>query len=592
LGAQVAGSIPAGIGLSITSGFSVQTGHVGTFDRGDYSVREDVTKIIGRHELHLGGEVLRVSNTLINTFSQGASFTFSGQLSGNGLSDFMFGDASQITQGAGQFKNLVGVQWSLFAQDNWRASSRLTLDVGIRWDPWLPYHDIQGRVVCWDPGAPTSARYPDAPAGMIFGGDAGCPTAGSLPYWPELGPRIGFAYRVTQSGSTSIRGGFGVYYTPVPTEDYNATATTAPFAPSFSFTDVDFTTPYQSAGIQDPFPAQYGPATPGSSAMFTLPLAIGGGFSRDFRPGLTKSYNLIIEHQIRNNMVARIAYIGSCSSFLNDNGSLGVSRQLDPALYIPGQSTEANTQSRRPYRNFSGILQAESNAIANYNGLQGSFESRVRGGNTINASYTWAKSLDDMQWDDPYNLRFNYGPTVSMDLRNNLKFSDVWIIPAMHAQHEFVNRLIHGWQLNSIVLLQSGFPDEARSGVDNSFSNVGRDHAEYLGGPISITSNRSHKSMAAEWFNKAVFGPNLVGTFGTASKGQFDDPRYFDTDLALVKRTLITKSIALQLRIEAFNAFNNVDFAGPNRTQSSSSFGQITSAASPRILQLGTRIEF
>lgn len=591
LGANIAHGNPPELYMSITSGFGVNTGHLGTFDRGDYTVREDVTKIVGRHELHLGGQALRVSNTLINTYRQSGYWTFSGQLSGNGLSDFMFGDASGFQQGAGQFKNFAGVQWALFAQDNWRASNRLTIDLGLRWDPWLPYYDRQGRTVCWVPGAAASVKYPNAPSGMIFGGDAGCPEAGSVPYWPQFGPRVGFAYRVTQSGSTSVRGGFGIYYTPVPTTDYNAMATTAPFAPLLQFTDVDFTNPYQSIGIPDPFPAGYGPATPSSSATFTLPTTIGGVFNKGFRPGQTKSYNLIVEHQIGKSAVARIAYFGNASSYLSDNTSLGVQQQLDAAVYIPGNSTEANEQSRRPYLNFTSIKEQVSSGIANYNGLQGSFEVRLGGGQTINTSYTWSKALDDVGWDDPYNEYFDYGPS-SQDLPNNAKFSDAWTIPAPHANQDFLGRLIQGWQVNSIVLWQSGTPLTINSGVDNSFSGVGSDHANYLGGPIAFTSNRSHASMAKEWFNTAAFGPNTVGTFGTASKGQVYNPRYFDTDLALVKNTAITESIKLQLRFEAFNAFNNVDFESPNTNQSSSSFGQITSAGSPRILQLGTKIEF
>jgi hypothetical protein len=130
------------------------------------------------------------------------------------------------------------------------------------------------------------------------------------------------------------------------------------------------------------------------------------------------------------------------------------------------------------------------------------------------------------------------------------------------------------------------------SGVDNSFSGVGQDHANYLGGAVKITTKRSHASMAARWFNTAAFGPNTVGTFGNSPNGQIYAPRYFDTDIAVVKNTPIAEGIKLQFRVEAFNAFNNVDLETANTNQSSSSFGRITTAASPRILQLGTRIEF
>jgi hypothetical protein len=354
----------------------------------------------------------------------------------------MFGAANQFQQGAGQFKEFAGVQWALFAQDNWRMNDRVTVNVGLRWDPWLPYYDRQGRVVCWVPGAPTSVRYPNAPAGMIFGGDAGCPTAGSDPYWPQFGPRLGIAYRLTRSGNTSIRGGFGIYYTPVPTTDYNAMATTAPFAPLLTFSDVDISDPYKSLGIPDPFPAAYGPKAPSSSATFTLPTTIGGVFNKGFRPAQAKSYDLIIERQVGKNSVARIGYFGSHSEHLSDGNGGALQRELDPATYIPGQSTEANLQSRRPYTNFSSILEQDSSASANYNGLQASFEARLAAGQTINASYTWSKTVDDNGWANPYDQSFAKGPS-QQNLPNNLKFSDAWTIPTPHSQHGVVSRLIN-----------------------------------------------------------------------------------------------------------------------------------------------------
>jgi hypothetical protein len=592
LGADMAHSNPPELQMSITSGFKLKTNHLGTFDRGDYVVREDVMKIIGKHELHFGGQALYVTNTLVNTYKQNAYFTFNGQLSGNGLSDFMFGAMNQFQQGAGQFKNFAGVQWAVFLQDQWRATDRLTLDMGLRWDPWLPYYDRQGRTVCWVPGAAISTHYPNAPAGMIFGGDAGCPQAGSLPYWPQFGPRVGFGYRLTKNGDTSIRGGFGIYYTPVPTTDYNAMATTAPFAPLLTFSNVDLTHPYQSIGIPNPFPADFGPKTPDSSATFILPTTIGGVFNRNFRPAQTASYNLIIEHEFGRHSMASIAYLGSRSSHLSDNDSNpNVSREMDAAVYAPGESTVANTQSRRTYQDFSGIQEQISSGNGNYNGMQASLEVKTGAGNTVKTSYTWAKSLDDLSWFNPSDQSASYGPS-QWNVPLNFKFSDVWNIPMPLSQRLFVNRLIEGWQVDSIVVWQSGAPMTITSGVDNSFSGVGADHADYLGGPISLSSSRSHSALTEEWFNTSAFGPNKIGTFGDARSGMLYGPRYFNTDAALAKKTSISENMMLELRFEAFNIFNNVNFQGPNTTQSSSQFGTITSAASPRILQLGTRLVF
>ena len=591
LGAKVAHPNPPELMLGISSGFSIRTNHEGMFDRYNWVLREDVTKIAGKHELHFGGEALHASVNLVNTFQQAGSYSFSGQLSGNGLADFMFGAASSFSQGGGQYENVAGIYWSLFAQDNWRVTDRLTLDLGLRWDPWLPFYDRDGRVLCWVPGGGTSVRYPNAPAGLLYGGDAGCPTTGVHSYWPEFGPRAGFAYRITRNGNNSIRGGFGTYYNTVPMTDYNHVATSAPFSPQFSLSDVNFTDPYQSAGITNPFPAQYGPTTPDSSATFVLPTSI-GAFSENLRPATSYSYNLIVDHGIGKHAVASIAYLGSLSRHLSDNNSnLGLQRQLDAAVYIPGASTEANTQQRRPYSAFSGINEQQSELSGNYNALQTSFRARVGYGNTVIGSYTWGRAFAENGWDDPHDAHFNYGP-ATWNLNNNLKFSDVWSVPTFHMGNGIEKNVINGWQLNAIVLWQSGIPLTVMSGVDNSFSGVGKDHAEYLGGPVTLTTHRSHRAMTQQWFNTAAFAPNTVGTFGTASTGQFNAPRYFDTDLAIVKNMAIWEGVNLQLRLHAYNAFNNVDFNYPQLSQNSSSFGKITSAASPRILELGARIAF
>jgi len=599
LGAQIASATPPELLIGITGGFSVVTNHFGIFDRGSFTIREDVTKMLGRHELHLGGQALRVTNNLVNTYRQSGDFQFNGQLSetvggqANGLADFMFGRAYSFQQGGGQFKNLVGVQWALFLQDNWRATNRLTVNAGIRWDPWLPYYDRQGRVDCWAPGV-RSVRYPNAPEGLTYGGashDASCPLAGSMPYWGQIGPRLGFAYRVTQNGDFSVRGGYGIYYTPIMTADYNAMATTAPFSPLFSYSDVNFTNPYGSLGIANPFPSEFGPTLPGSSATFTLPVGVSGTFDKHFRPGETQSWNLIVEHQLGRDSVARISYVGSHGLYLSDNDSGGVVQELNPATYIPGASTEANTQARRPYQDFSTVFQQESGASSNYNGLQASFEKRMKS-LTVIANYTYSKSLDNIGWDNPYNQNFDHGPSAH-NLPNNLKLSDVWTVPAPHVRQAFLNGLARGWQVNSLVVWQSGLPLTILSGVDNSFTGVGSDHANYLGGPIALTTRRSHNAMAKEFFNTAAFGTNTIGTFGNASKGQVEGPRYFDTDMSVIKSTQLFEKVNLQLRVEAFDVFNDVNFEPPAVTQSASaSFGQITSTLDPRILQLGAKIVF
>jgi hypothetical protein len=589
LGAKIAhGDVPEN-SLSVTSGFSIATNHLGEFDRGDYTIRENVTKIIGAHELHFGGQALRVQNSIVNTYRQSGNFTFNGSLSGNGLADFIFGRASGFTQGGGEFKSFAGTQYGFFVQDNFRAGKRLTLSAGVRWDPWIPYRDNDGRIECFVPGA-QSLRFPNAPAGLLYGGsnhDAGCPAGGMKSFWPQVGPRLGFAYRLTQDGSMSIRGGFGIYYTPPATTNFNAMVDTAPFSPQYSLSNVQFSDPYGSSGLANPFPAQYGPTIPNSAATFTLPVAIGGVFATNWRPPVTDSWNLIVERQLGKSTVLRLAYVGSLNTFAS------IAYPVNHAVYVQGSSTTAtaNIQARRPYQNFAAVSQLQSGSAANYHGAQFTVEKRLRYGLTLLTNYTYSKSLDNFGWTNPYDHSLDYGRSAG-DIAHNFKFSDVWDIPTHHSDSAFVGRLANGWKINSIVVWQSGFPLTVLSGIDNSFTGIGSDHANYLGGPIALPTNRGHAAIAAKFFDTARFATNPAGTFGTASKGQFRGPRYFDTDVALLKNTPIAEGVNFQFRAEAFNAFNNVNFQQPTVTQSSSQFGVITVANDPRILQLSAKFTF
>ncbi len=590
LGANIAnGSGGSENSLSVTSGFSIATNHLGEFDRGDFTIRENVTKIIGPHELHMGGQALRVQNSINNTYRQSGVLTFNGSLSGNGIADFIFGRASSFTQGGGEFKSFAGTQYGFFLQDNFRANKKLTLSAGVRWDPWIPYRDNDGRIECFVPGA-QSVRFPNAPAGLLYGGsdhDAGCPAGGMNTFLPQIGPRVGFAYSLTQDGNTSVRGGFGIYYTPPATTNFNAMVDTAPFSPQYSLSNVQFSDPYGSNGMANPFPSQYGPTIPGSSATFTLPIAVGGVFARNWRPPVTNSWNLIVERQIGKSSVLRLAYVGSLNTFAS------IAYPVNHAIYIPGSSTTAtaNIQSRRPYANFAAVSQLQSGSSANYNGLQVTIEKRLNHGLTLLTNYTYAKSLDNFGWSNPYNHSLDYGRSTG-DLAHNFKFSDVWDIPIRHNSGAFMSRLLNGWKANSIMVWQSGFPLTVLSGADNSFTAINADHANYLGGGIALPTDRGNAAMVAKFFDTSRFAPNPAGTFGTASKGQLRGPRYFNADVALLKNTQIVENVNFQFRAEALNIFNNVNFQQPNVTQSSSQFGQITAANDPRILQLSAKVTF
>lgn len=595
IGVNIAAPTPPELVVSVPGFFGVSTGHLGNFNRGDFTIREDVTMQRGAHELHIGGEAVRVRNELVNTYTMSGQFTFGNQLTGNNLSDFLLGDASRFLQGAGEFKNLTGTLWNLFIQDNWRLTPRLTLNAGVRWDPYFPYTETKGRVPCYAPGQ-KSQRFPNAPVGLIFGGpnnDPGCPAgSGSEADLLNVAPRLGFAYRLDSAGKTAIRGGAGLYYTPPGNHDSNGLVDTAPFGPRFDYSgNLSFVNPYGSIGIPNPFPQQYGPNLPTRDATFTLPVSVYGFFQHNWHMPELATWNLTLEHQFAGDWVVRAGYSGNKGTYLA-SGALGF-REDNPAVYLPGASTKTNTQNRRINPQFGSVGLFSSDNNSSYHAFKLNIEKRFAHGFSVLANYTFSKMIDDFGSSgttDPFNRRFDYG-TSNDDIPHLAHFSAVWQIPHSNF-HGVAGAVLSGWSLTGITTWRSGFPFSVVSGVDNSFSGVGYDRADYIGGGASLDTGRSHGQLIQRYFNTAAFVPNAIGTFGSSGKNILRAPNFFDTDMGLLKQNKITERTSLQFRAEFFNLFNNVNFSGPNNNLSSSSFGQITSAGSPRILQLALKLNF
>jgi hypothetical protein len=603
-GVNIATTNPPELFVSINGGFTINTNHLGNFNRGDQTVREVATLMKGNHEIEFGGGALRVRAPMANEFEENGEFYFTNNLSGDNLADFMLGQTSQFIQAGGLYLNFTGIDWNAFIQDKWQATPRLMISAGLRWDPFLPYQDSEGRVACFVPGA-HSERYPNAPTGLIFGGnqhDPGCPPASIYSNLSNFGPRLGFAYRLTDDGKTSLRGGAGYYYEPPNTVAFQDVVGIPPFAPIVNLTDVSFSNPYGSAGIADPFPAAYGPKLPGPNATFPPDISFTQIFTRNFHTPQILSWNLTLERQLGASWLLRAGYAGNKGTYLFGTNDQETGLQaLNPAIYIPGESTEANIQQRRLYPNFGFVNGIVSAINSNYNGLQLTLEKRLTQGLSLLANYTYSKELDDFapigaynSNTDPFNRYFDYGPSDD-DLTHVIKLSGVYEFPKS-SKKGLIGKLANGWELTSIVSWQSGFPFSIFSGYDNSFSGIGEDRANFTGSNLSqalLSPDRPHGQLVNEWFNTALFAPNTVGTFGNTGKNFLRGPGLFNTDTALLKNTNLSERYTLQFRAEFFNAFNSVNFNGPpDNILTDTAFGQLTSAADPRILQFALKLLF
>jgi len=245
------------------------------------------------------------------------------------------------------------------------------------------------------------------------------------------------------------------------------------------------------------------------------------------------------------------------------------------------------------YPQFGSVGLFSSDNNSHYNAMKLNVEKRFSHGLSVLANYTWSRMIDDYGsggTTNPFNRRFDYG-TSNDDIPHLLHYSAVWRTPDTRLRG-VAGAFVNGWGLTGVGTWRSGFPFSVSSGVDNSFSGVGADRADYIGGPATLDSGRSHGAMIAQYFNTSVFVKNALGTFGNSGKNILRAPRFFGADVGLLKSNRITERVSTQFRAEFFNVFNHVNFNGPSANLSSASFGQITSAGDPRILQLALKLQF
>jgi hypothetical protein len=583
---------------------SINTGDTNNFIRDEYQFGNTSRWSKGRHNIAFGGEYHRARGDVVNNFrAQGRfMFTRTAPYTGYDVADFLTGKWAQFVQGVGEFKNTRFNIVSVFFSDTMKLNRRLTLDLGVRWEPFLPNTDVLGKLAIWGGPSVKSTRFVNAPPGVLYPGDPGIPSGGYATTWSNFGPRIGVAYDPAGDGKTSLRAGYGIFYDRLNTLQTNSAATQAPFGTVvdiFGGPNDGMANPYANFPGGNPFPkigfdaVGTGVLNPGRDAAFVLPMTafLYGPGSRN---PYVQSWNVTVERQVLGSWVLRGSYAGS-------NGTALVSgRDFNAPLPNAAAST-ATTNQRRPLApNYAQIVMVEPAGRSFYHAGQFTTERRFSKGFTVLANYTFAKTIDNnvgsankgngSSVTDPYNQKFDRGPS-DYDLRHVFNFSGVWELPVRFHSRS-LNAVAGGWSLTSILAWRSGFPFSVVSGQDNARTGQGGQRAELTGAATSL-SNNGHGAIAAQYLNKAAFRVNTLGTYGTLGRNTFRAPRSFNTDLGLHKDFRVNEHAKAQFRFEAFNLFNNVNLSLPNGTVSNANFMRITSTSTdPRILQFALRFEF
>ena len=597
----------------------------------NFGLNDDVNLVRGSHQISFGVFLMR--HVLVeegDAWIPGV-FTFGGLPvnaggTGSALADFLTGTVNNLHQYSlnpnNNTQNFVG----LYVGDTWKASSRLTVNAGLRWNPFIPLSWMGGTVENFSLSRfyanQRSTVIPTAPAGFTFPGDAGFQgTSGVNSHLGYVEPRLGFAWDPFGDGKTAIRGGAGLSRDFIPTFVYQNTPGVAPFVVGLSLSGpLPFDNPYSTIPGGNPFPYTYNP----KNAVFpSFPQFQGFyPFAPTLRPTVQQTWSLAVQRQVTRSLFASATYTGTHLIHTWD------ALELNPAIFIPGNcsagqygltapgpcSTLANVNQRRLLQlanpagtqNLLGSMDSYDDAgTQSYNGLLLNANWRKSNVN-IAGNYTWSHCRGmpyigtsnigstyehgPYQNNGPQDRYLEYGDCIAstLDIRQIANITVVAGTPTFAGAWK--RRLFTGWQFGSIYTARTGPPLTLGTGADTAINGMFAASGAY---PTPQRPNQLLLNTAAPnqgqscpsapcvmWLNSAAFATPTQGTYGNMGVANVRGPGFWEWDQAISRQFRITESQRLEVRAEGFNLTNSVRLANPATVLTSALFGKITAAQS------------
>ena len=612
-----------------------------------YELSETVSQVRGTHAMKFGGDLHfdQVNAAPIAQFN--GNFVFAGSETGNDFADFLLGVPSQYNQSQLNPFYARNRYAGLFAEDSWKITPTLNLNYGLRWERIEPWTEKYNEISTFVPGR-QSVVFPTAPEGFLFPTDPGVPR--TLAPVSNLGfsPRVGLAWSPHASedtllgkilggaGATSIRTGFGKFYSAIEALSISVLAANSPYGTTYTspapplFSD-PFVTASNGQNFGQPFPYTFAPRNSSASHPDTSfdwssvePISGIPGYDIHNRIPYSNQWMLSLERQLGSSTVINASYVGNIGRRLrvlveanpgNPALCLSLSQQSQVA---PGSATcgpfgenniftTASGQTVNGTRgplgpNFGSVADQSTIGISNYNALELSAR-HTSGRLEFFASCTYSKALDESSniGDEvnPFHPALSYALS-SFDVRHNFVFSYDYELPVAHIVRAS-NLWTNGWKLSGITRFSTGFPVTLVNNGDNSLlgtnpngvNNRGIDLPDYSGEPLLL--NHDPRKNGQNYFDTGDFSINVLGTAGNARRRFFYGPGSNNFDMALAKNFPFTESKALLFRFEAFNLFNHAQFFGPASVDGdigSSTFGKVISASPGRILQAALKFSF
>jgi hypothetical protein len=611
-----------------------------------YQISDAFARVAGTHTLKFGAEFHadQINAAPIAQFN--GNFVFYGTETGVDFADFLIGVPTQFNQSQLNPFYARNKYVGLFAQDSWRVRENLTLNYGLRWDRIAPWSEKYNQISTFVPGA-QSVVFPGAPAGILYPGDPGIPNTLAPIDKLDLSPRVGLAWSPNPGangvlgrilgppGTTSIRTSFGTFYTAIDAASISVLAANAPYgitwtSPAPPLFATPFVTAADGTNYGQPFPYTFAPlhssaSHPDANIDWSAYEPISGipGYDIHNRTPYTEEWMLSIERQAGPNTVLEANYVGTsthrqrvliepnpgspslCLSLSQPGdvmpGTLTCGAGGEDTVYYPIVGGEVDGTRSPLGPNFGSDALQSNIGHANYNALELSARHST-GRLEYSAAYTYSKSMDESsnigEEINPFDPALSYALSA-FDVRHNFVVSYDYQLP--FDRWFRASRLTSGWSLSGITRFASGFPVTMINNGDNSLigtnpngvNNSSIDEPDYNGGPLHL--NRNPRTNGNNYFASTAFSMNALGTPGTAKRRFFYGPGADNYDMAAAKRLALTDSTSLLFRLEAFNLFNHAQFNGPTAVDGnygSSTFGNVVSAAPPRILQGALKFNF
>jgi hypothetical protein len=575
----------------------------------DYQVRDDLSWVIGSHQLKMGGSWALYKKTQDLFGDTQGSFNFNGLYTGNSVADFLLGYANSYTELAvqdhGQWNN---VSPAVYFQDNWHVSSRLTVNLGLRWDGIPHTYEANNRMADFYPnlynpanapifvaGSNGNAISPNSPGlgtspnpilagtefylnGIGIAGKNGIPNGMVKNYWTDFGPRLGFAYDVAGDHKTVVRGGFGIMYERIQGNDMYNGGPNQPFSTSVTLNNVGLSNP---AAALNTGTALVAPITVGS---------ITGLAYSDYKAPASYQFSVGVERELAKNSVLSVSYVGNQNRHQSDERQIDLpnSTSLASLNTLPGGTVPYNLALSYP--GYSSIMLYENAGNSHYNSLQINLHSQIKRDLTLQFAYTYSKAIDPTTGGDlytlsnPYNRSYDIGP-APLDRTNIALVNFIYDIPLLrNSQKSLLKSVAGGWEVSGIVTMESGLPlfiNEGGSTGSNGISGATN--------RPDLTGSVSYPGTISQFFTTSGFSNPAVGQWGNLGKGVVRGPGRDNWNLSLFKSFAFNeaRNSRIELRVETFNTWNHTEFQNVSTTFGSGNFGQVTSTWDPRVFQLG-----